>query len=81
VTSLRSSSVFFLVACHICTHINNNVLLILANKMIDIGRDVIVLGLGLGLALRTINNSLAFGLGLIGQCLGLGLVSLGLGQC
>jgi len=47
--------------------------------MIDIGRDVIVLCLGL--ALRTINNSLAFGLGLIGHGLGLGLVSLCLGQC
>jgi len=36
---------------------------------------MLVLGLGLGLALRTINN----GLGLIGQVLGLGLASLGLG--
>ena len=36
-----------------------------------------MLVLGLGLALRTINNGL--GLGLIGQVLGLGLASLGLG--
>ena len=43
-----------------------------------------MLVLGLGLALRTINNGLGLigqvlGLGLIGQVLGLGLVSLGLG--
>jgi len=35
----------------------------------------------LGLALRTINNGLGVGVGLIGEGLGLGLVGLGLGQC